>query len=521
MSDTLSLQLECLEITQNPPLVSEIATARDRVVKGRQKLAELKTQIASLVVQQKELEEYIDNHQRIVFSINRFPPELLSLIFFFSIPTPEEMAVPLNTRSHSPWLVSQCIHIPNPDHVRPPPREIWQRGPPPLSSRTISCAAPSAQHSNRWSSLLLSFNWVPIQHHLAAVKGNVDQLEELYIEGVWGDRPMAFPEGARLTAFAIAPRLSTLSVSRVCEPAVSLVLPWHQLREYCGVGMAYEHLAVLQLCPNLTSLDLTVQSDAAIADNAAVSVCMPRLQILHLVHAQFLRLLSLPMLEEITLEKMPPDDDALLPLLALTRRDRPPLTCISLLQSALITPTLVSLLEENPVIDTLHIQFRRYDGAAVDALISHLTRNPAHGNKPSGGGDNLCFAPNLTRLVLAGRGAINEVGLFDMLDSRYDREPDSGSGLPAESDGSEGSEPHSSRDARKCECQLLQDVMLRLTHKATLSAETVQRLCRWAAAARRPPIFQVSSLTGHSPVKTGTAGNPSHVRAWIDTSVYE
>ncbi|KAJ7438823.1 hypothetical protein B0H11DRAFT_2103742 [Mycena galericulata] len=515
MSDTLSLQLECLEITQNPPLVSEIATARDRVVKGRQKLAELKTQIASLVLQQKELEEYIDNHQRIVFSINRFPPELLSLIFFFSIPTPEEMAVPLNTRSHSPWLVSQVcrlwreialstqslwshpfisvytfqtrimfdLHLTRSGNVDLHPCLLELS---PARPQVLKLLASLIRHSNRWSSLLLSFNWVPIQHHLAAVKGNVDQLEELYIEGVWGDRPMAFPEGARLTAFAIAPRLSTLSVSRVCEPAVSLVLPWHQLREYCGVGMAYEHLAVLQLCPNLTSLDLTVQADAAIADNAAVSVCMPRLQILHLVHAQFLRLLSLPMLEEITLEKMPPDDDALLPLLALTRRDRPPLTCISLLQSALITPTLVSLLEENPAIDTLHIQFRRYDGAAVDALISHLTRNPAHGNKPSGGGDNLCFAPNLTRLVLAGRGAINEVGLFDMLDSRYDREPDSDSGLPAESDGREGSEQHSPRDVRKCECQLLQDVMLRLTHKATLSAETVQRLCRWGAIVNPP-----------------------------------
>ncbi|KAJ7123456.1 hypothetical protein C8R44DRAFT_620673, partial [Mycena epipterygia] len=107
MSSSLSSRLQCLVIAQNPPLDSEIYAARRVLLDDRKELAELKAQIADLVSRQKQLEEHLAHHERIVFSINRFPPEILSLIFLFTLPSHEDILGEDIPWLAGPWLVSQ------------------------------------------------------------------------------------------------------------------------------------------------------------------------------------------------------------------------------------------------------------------------------------------------------------------------------------------------------------------------------------------------------------------------------
>ncbi|KAJ6541170.1 hypothetical protein DFH09DRAFT_1174671, partial [Mycena vulgaris] len=263
--------------------------------------------------------------------------------------------------------------------------------------------------------------------------GHLGQLEELQLTGVWGG-PTAPPESDRLTAFAVAPRLCILSVVNVCEPAMSLLLPWHQLTQYRGINGGHEHFSVLMLCPNLINVHLTFRTTMTVADNPSGH--------LHVTNAEFLSIMSLPRLEAITLEKMAPDDDALLPFLALVRRDKPPLACISLLHSTLVAPTLISILTETPTVETLHIHVRRDDTPAVNALIEALTLKPGH---------SACFAPNLTDLEFSGRGAFDQARFLDMIHSRWGY-------------------------ASECGCGTLEQITIRMTQKAALSPSTVEQL---------------------------------------------
>ncbi|KAJ7662354.1 hypothetical protein B0H17DRAFT_1144363 [Mycena rosella] len=110
--------------------------------------------------------------------------------------------------------------------------------------------------------------------------------------------------------------------------------------------------------------------------------------------------MSLPLLRDIVVKNAEPEANTLLPLLTLIRRNHPPLTSMSLIQSALVAPTIISVLEENPRLETLCIYIRRGDVAAVDTLIDCLTYDHHH--------HVACFAPNLATLEVIGRGAFNE-----------------------------------------------------------------------------------------------------------------
>ncbi|KAJ7729066.1 hypothetical protein DFH07DRAFT_850440 [Mycena maculata] len=400
-------------------------------------------------------------------------PEILSLIFIFTLPAPNHTKAS-SVQSESPWLVGQVCSFWR--EISLSCRSLWaspiichysimsvaqfdlqlaRSGNTPLHPRV--CGPPQSvfrldllkslvKFSDRWASLFLSFNWPAVQPQLASLKGNVRRLEELHIVGAWGDGSAALSEGDRLKAFAIAPRLRTLSIVNICEPAVSLLLPWHQLTQYRAISGAHEHLAVLKLCPNLVNAHLVFRTTLTVTDNAPVSVRLPQLRKLHLANAESLRIMSLPVLEDIVLDQMVPENDALLPLLSLTRRDNPPLSSISLFNGALVGPTLITILEENPSISTLRIHIRRADIAAVDALFLRLTIGATHTE---------CFAPNLVSLELGGRGAFGQERFLHMVQSRRRKQ---------------GSVPAT------CECESIQRISLRMTQKAALSSETVQGL---------------------------------------------
>ncbi|KAJ7454395.1 hypothetical protein FB451DRAFT_1279814 [Mycena latifolia] len=485
MSSALASRFERLVVSHDPPLDSEISLARRLVSEAKKELADVKAQIAALSSQQKHLEQYVAEHERIVFSINRLPPEILSLIFLFTLPPPHDSSLHryCEPRKISPWLISRVcrrwrdVSLSTPSiwahpfisqylrqsraqlelqlersgkaNLHP---QIWG---PARSLLTVPAQlAALIRASDRWTSLSLSFDWTLLHGLLAPLKGHVDQLEELDITGVWGG-PSALPEGARLDVFQIAPRLHTVSIVGVCEPTVSIVLPWEQLTQYRGISGAREHLSVLIFSPNLTNAHLTFTTAATVADNAPPwKLQLSELRHFYLANSEFLSILSLPVLQAIVLDKMPPNVDALLPLLALARRDKPPLSSLSLLHSALVAPTLISILTEVPTIKALRIHVRRCDASAVNALIEALVRPPGH---------SVCVAPSLTTLEFAGRGSFDEERFLDMVQSRITRDSDS-------------EDTDSDSQSSDCECDSLQRVILRMTSKASLLPRTLERL---------------------------------------------
>ncbi|KAJ6476657.1 hypothetical protein C8R47DRAFT_1289858 [Mycena vitilis] len=77
------------------------------------------------------------------------------------------------------------------------------------------------------------------------------------------------------------------------------------------------------------------------------------------------------------------EDDALLPLLDLVRRDRPPLRSFALLHTVLVpTPTLVALLSDTPTVDMLSRTPHGVDpGVATVGKVGHKrTKGKAHEN---------------------------------------------------------------------------------------------------------------------------------------------
>ncbi|KAJ7763010.1 hypothetical protein B0H16DRAFT_1883890 [Mycena metata] len=462
-----------MPITQNPPLPSEVALARIIVSKAKEDLRNLKVKIAELKLQEQQLQNHLHDHERIVFSINRLPTELLSLIFLLAIPSLPLQHNPPPATVQSPWLVSQVCKLwreialnsqllwsfpivfpttQSPTQLKLHLERAGNTGLHPFLTGSPRgryfprLLASVMEYSPQWVTLILSFDWTPLQDRLAALKGHVGQLKELQIDGIWGEEShVALGEGQRLTAFAVTPKLRTVKVRNVCEPAVSLLLPWHQLTEYRALGTTHEHLSVLKLCPNLVTLDLSFPTMATIVKDSPIQAVLPHLVHLHIGDAEFLRVLCLPVLEEIIIQRTDPAGNALLPLLDLIRRDRPPLHDISLVHSVLVTPTLISILRESPTITALRIHVRREDTAVVDDLLGRLTLKPDLNHTSMAAP---CLAPNLTELEFSGRGTFDQARFVSMLESRW----------------------------RGCGCAQIRRVVVRPTKKAALTSETMQRL---------------------------------------------
>ncbi|KAJ7091705.1 hypothetical protein C8R43DRAFT_1049968 [Mycena crocata] len=524
----LSPGLKRLRITHGAPVEPEVVAARRIVTDGREKVAEIKAQIATLLAEQKRVEEYVADHERILYSINKFPPEILSRIFLFTL-TPLKTSHTLyelsKTGSESPWLLGRVcgfwrevalstqaiwafpiagtpgtgspsvnLQLARSGTAALHPRLCGPTRPADANGRTGKDLISIFRQAHSWLSVFLALNWnlIETKTNLAMyVAGHLDRLEELHVQGVWREGTV-LPFGSRLDAFAVAPRLRALTVQNICEPAISLILPWTQLTHYRGFGSAPEHLAVLQRTPNLISAHLTFLSLGTVAPASPVLVSLPQLRKFHLVNAEFLHIMSIPALQDVILDNMPPDVDPLLPLLACCRREKPPLRAITLVRSALMTPTLITLLEENPTIETLRIYVRRVDTAAVDALVLALRRNPA---------DTTCFAPNLRTLEFSGRGALDEEAFLSMVHWRFPaadcnraehgrvyrtaddgvshlthRRKYTGSNQEGESHTSSNQMDTDDDADVACTCQRLHQVVLRMAPKASLAPRTVESL---------------------------------------------
>ncbi|KAJ7765367.1 hypothetical protein B0H16DRAFT_1717910 [Mycena metata] len=75
MSSSPDSSFERLRISYSSSTNNEICLARENVANAKEELEKLKARIPAM------LEKYIAEQERIIFSINRLPTELLSLIF--------------------------------------------------------------------------------------------------------------------------------------------------------------------------------------------------------------------------------------------------------------------------------------------------------------------------------------------------------------------------------------------------------------------------------------------------------
>ncbi|KAK7053657.1 F-box domain-containing protein [Favolaschia claudopus] len=440
------------------PTHSEIFAARTIVSSAKQELEELESRII-------ELKRTIAHNQRIIFSINRIPIEILLLIFLYTIRPKSGMI--RTVLVSGPWLVSGvCRHwrrvaLSSPSlwsfpTIYPVPNQsvshfnlqLFRSGTTGALHPFLSAPQHDIHHllrliprliptSNRWASLTMAFDWTHprMKPVIAPLLDNVKSLEELQIEGFW-EHPLSAI--TKLTLFSCAPRLTKLSVSGVCEPAVSLVLPWHQLTHYRAIGTAHEHIAVLERCRgSLISAHLGFHSPEFIAEKGRTErIVLPQLRHLYAGEADLLHVLSMPNLHSVVVQKIAGgvvnNDvannaaaavvDACLPLLRFIRRDRPTaLSSISLRQSTLVAPTLLSIMEDSCVqcsLHTLSFHLNRGSIGAINELIARLRAVPATEDEV----EIEIVAPHLTTLHLSGRAlgspSFNHALFVDMIDSR-------------------------------------------------------------------------------------------------------
>ncbi|KAJ7860371.1 hypothetical protein B0H14DRAFT_574563 [Mycena olivaceomarginata] len=117
---------------------------------------------------------------------------------------------------------------------------------------------------------------------------------------------------------------------------------------------------VLGRCPSLVYADpmishTTLATIPSFSGDVPVLVHLPQLLRLCIGDTDLLRVMSPPNLRDIVVQKVGPGHDAFRQLLELIRRDHPPLSSISLVNSTLVTANRVSILMETRMLETLRI----------------------------------------------------------------------------------------------------------------------------------------------------------------------
>ncbi|KAJ6615054.1 hypothetical protein B0H10DRAFT_2042521 [Mycena sp. CBHHK59/15] len=436
MPDSLPCRCTPLLAVNYAPLQSEATHVRNMISKHEQEFEEIDVEIAILLSRRQGLMKHIQGLKCILSHIHRLPEEILTSIFILTLPKAESWFPHSDTDS---YYMPVCKRW---RAVSLSCQALWLRPVIPANSRLsvatfsrqLSCSGNSpldvrlwcktdtpqmaglleaiVRCSQRWSALDITCrsDWTEFRNQLDHLKGNVGQLREVQIVGIWSSEAAQWG-GDQFESFAVAPRLQTLTVAHVRDPAQSLLLPWHQLTKYRSTGRADDHLRVLRLCPNLISAQLSTTDHLEIDDTQPL-VVLPRLRKLYVV-PDLLHRLSLPVLEEIVLDRQ--HHDPIFPLLSLCLRDNPPLSCVFLLPGALVAATAISLLEQTSTITTLRIHVAGRDPApqGLDALLERLS--VAHEHRP-------CIAPDLVKLTFSGKSEVFGDRFLDMVESRWKHE---------------------------------------------------------------------------------------------------
>ncbi|KAJ6620223.1 hypothetical protein B0H10DRAFT_2023169 [Mycena sp. CBHHK59/15] len=317
MPDSLPCRCTYLLAVNYAPLQSEATHICNMISKHEQEFEEINIKIAVLLSRWQGLMKHIQGLKFILSHIHHLPEEILTLIFILMVPKAESWFPHSDMDSYYMPVhnVCKCWRA-----VSLSCQVLWLRRVILDNSRlSLSCSSSSllgmaglleaiVRFPQCWSALDITCrsDWTKFRNQLDHLKGNVGQLREVQIVGIWSSEAAQWG-GDQFESFTVVPWLQTLTVAHVHDPAQSLLLPLHQLTKYCSTGHTDYHL----------------------------------------------RIDDMQLLVEIVLNRQ--HRDPIFPLLSLCLLYNPLLSCVFLLPGTLVAATGISLLEQTSTITTLHI----------------------------------------------------------------------------------------------------------------------------------------------------------------------
>ncbi|KAJ7697168.1 hypothetical protein B0H17DRAFT_1130480 [Mycena rosella] len=283
-------------------------------------------------------------------------------------------------------------------------------------SRISPTLAAIVRSSERWVDVTLCINWGRYRQELEPLKGRVGKCSLSGAFG-WQTPSRASIRRTKMTG-------SSLLLSRlVCGPSL---WPGYAIRPHrsSSPGTNSRDTGTPGACTNISTPSRSVRisskptshsSPLQSNSNHTPEVRMNHLRKLYISDSAFLCYVALPALEEIVIDKRDAEEDALLPLLILTRYETPPLSSVSLRCGVLTTATLTSLIEQNVALTTLRVRVHAADTPTLQELVTLLTFSPSPGAS---------FAPSLRTLALEIRhGPFDDTAFMAMVESRQQTRP--------------------------------------------------------------------------------------------------
>lgn len=260
-------------------IVEDIALVDEEISKAR-------AVVENLLAKRKALETYRKAHTGIISALRRIPPEILSHIFMFFIPSPPSKP----HDSNAPVLLEQiCIWWRDVAWSTP---QLWSSIHLELTTQTIERDAPAAKawfsrsgryplsiilgsrsdtfapnahivlndvlrHCDRWRDVALILPYTLLTH-FSVVKGRLPLLENLLISNTEFSWPYS------MDAFQQAPRLRRMELELNDAIPRSIEVPWHALTKLITGSECSEPSVVLELlskCSNLEECELTCVRD--------------------------------------------------------------------------------------------------------------------------------------------------------------------------------------------------------------------------------------------------------------------
>ncbi|KAF7371152.1 ABC protein [Mycena sanguinolenta] len=307
------------------------------------RLARLDNEISNLREKLKQLEDgraalfsYRTQNTAILSPLQRMPPEVLSEIFSWTLPSNSDTLSIGFDMAHAPWVLTRissswraaCLSTPSLwsriviDNAPSDPSRNYSRA---LieahihraqklhvhfygssetdSDRQIQKFVLLSKHSSRWEELSLGLT-SEILPLLNALRDRIPLLKRLWIK--WYDRRATVQS---LDCFRTAPSLVDLGVSHK-RNFVPIIVPMQQLARYNLNASLQRHLAILRLAQNVVEAHIHVDFDDEIWVEKKEILCLPHLRRVFVSHPEALDYLEAPSLEGLGFWVLPEVNDA-------------------------------------------------------------------------------------------------------------------------------------------------------------------------------------------------------------------
>ncbi|KAJ6550853.1 hypothetical protein DFH09DRAFT_1281234 [Mycena vulgaris] len=407
----LGTQQQKLLTTNTPPEGPELIFIRSVVAKADARLADIENEISPLHDRLRELEEervslsrYRAQNNAILSPLRRMPPEMLSEIFSWTLPSAvERLGRSKSDLSDSPWLLTQISSRWRAVALSTP--SLWSLFVLDCESSFYSLPMLRAQlarahmlrihlyahedvnsrpqieifqllieHSPRWEELLieLTSDLFPL---LSIVQGRLPSLRRLWIQ--W-NHPESQEEAESIDCFLTAASLLEVSICNE-HRHVSILLPSQQLTCYNLDAPWKVHRGILELAKNLVQARVHIQFDEEPWPDSGETIDLLLLRRLYVSNAEVLSYLRAPAVQELChyLEEDEGPDLFVRHLEAFVTRSRCALRRLSLAGTP-ATHTTTEIIQKCPSVSELTIitDSVNADGNATEtgnALISLLT----------------------------------------------------------------------------------------------------------------------------------------------------